>query len=176
MKKCFALLLALTLVMGASLASATELEVSQATTEFDVTLEIPEGYEAVQDRENGNLYIDILPSDKAQPEYWLSIGYSEEYDGVTFNDLSEEDVDSIVAEISTAFAAPVWSEATTKEGTQVCVMDETEGESDWALIFTIYKGYFITVQIEKDDYSMLSEADIQRAVDLLGDMHFVDQP
>lgn len=174
MKKFIALLLAAMLLMGVTCAVAEKVEVAQATADFDVTMVIPEGYAMTEDRNNGNLYINVMPEDEAAAGYYISIGYSEEYDGDTLSELSDEEAEQISEILKESFANPSFEQTLTAEGTMVYVFRETEGESDWALAVTVYKGYFIAVQIEKADYSQLCDEDVQRAIDLLSDMHFVE--
>lgn len=138
---------------------------------------VPVGYGMKEERLNGNLYISVTPKEEAEAaSYYVSIGFSEEYDGRSIAELSDEELENISAQILPAFMNPECVLNETSEGTRVFTFDEKEGESDWAIAVTVYKGYFITVQIERPEYEKLSALDLERAIDLLSDMHFVDQP
>ncbi|MCI5957242.1 MAG: hypothetical protein MRZ54_09680 [Clostridiales bacterium] len=174
MKKILALLLAAVMLTGVSLAMAENVTVSQAVPDFDVTMVIPQGYRMTENRHSNSIGIDVEPEDEAAARYYISIGYSEAYDGRTISDMDDGEVEQILDFISEGFYSPAISSYITAGGTLVYVLDENEAESDWAMAITIYRGYFITVQIEKEDYSELDEEDMQRAITLLSDMHFVE--
>ena len=174
MKKLFALLITVLLLAGASFAMAENVTVDQAVVDYDVTMVIPQGYAMTENRRSGGISIDVMPEDKANAQYFITIGYSEAYDGRTISEMSDDEVEQILDFISEGFYSPVISSYTTSEGTLVYVLDETEAESDWSMAVTIYRGYFVTVQIEKEDYAELTQEDVQRAITLLGDTHFVE--
>lgn len=174
MKKIFALLLSVLMLLGLSLAAAEEVEVEQATADFDITMVVPEGYNMTEERLNGNLYISVVPRDEAAASYFISIGYSEEYDGRSISELSEDELEHIASQITTGFQNPERVLNETSGGTLVYTFDETEGESDWGIAVTVYRGYFITVQIERPEYEELSADDLRLAIDLLSGMEFVD--
>lgn len=174
MKKLFALLITALLLAGASFAMAENVTVNQAVVDYDVTMSIPQGYAMTENRRGSGISIDVMPEDKTNAQYFITIGYSEAYDGRTISEMGDDEVEQILDFISEGFYSPVISSYTTSEGTLVYVLDETEAESDWAMAVTIYRGYFVTVQIEKEDYAELTQEDVQRAITLLGDTHFVE--
>lgn len=179
MKKLLALLMAAVMLMGVSYVMAETVQVEQSTAAFDVTMVIPEGFSMVEQRVNDTLCIDVLADDPAvNPNYSMTIAYSEEYEGHTISELTEEEQESLLEKLTEEnFWDATVSGHTTTGGTLVFVLDENEAEvgTDYALAFTVYKGYFIQMFVEHDDYSKLSEEDIQRAIDLLSDMEFVDK-
>lgn len=174
MKRILALLLSVAMVLCLSFAAAEEVEVAQATADFDITMVVPENYNMTEERLNGNLYINLAPKDETAASYFISIGYSEEYDGRSISELSDDELEYISWLITQEFQNPEATLNVTSGGTLVCTYDETEGESDWAMAVTVYKGYFITVQIERPEYAELSTEDLQLAIDVLGGMEFVD--
>lgn len=174
MKKIAAVLLAAVLSLSLAAACAQQVSITQATADFDVTMTLPAGYTMTEDRQNGNLYVNVVCADETAAGYYLSIGYSEEYDGRSMGELTDEELEAISAAITPAFQAPECLVNETEGGTRVLTFAETEGESFWAQAVTVYKGYFITVQIEKPHYAALSDEDIDRAVALLSGMSFVE--
>lgn len=173
MKKCMLLLLCAVLSLSMTLAAAEALVIDDVGLPFDVSLGIPEGYSLIHDRSNEYLQLDVLPAEAQQPIYAISIGFSEEYRGQTLNAMAQEDIDHIVSIVSQDFDQPACSSTRTAEGTLVYMVDETSSASDYAMAFTVYQGYFITVGIHTADFTALTEADLQGAVDLLSDMQFV---
>lgn len=174
MKKVLALLLAAMMLVGAG-ALAEQVTVKDATAAFDVSMKLPDGYTMMENRVNGNLYITVRPEEKTEAHYYLSIGFSEEFDGRTLGDLADDEIALIRDGVAEAFAAPEMKEYDTTGGTHVLLFDETAGESDFGIAVTVYKGYFITVQAERPEYAELTEEDLQRAVDLLSGMTFIEE-
>lgn len=174
MKKLFALLLAAMMLLSAG-ALAEQVTVNNATAVFDVSMKLMDGYTMTENRVNGNLYINITPENGTDAHYYLSIGFSEEFDGRTMSDLTDEEIAVIRSGVAEAFAAPEMKEYDTTGGTHVLLFDETQGESDFGIAVTVYKGYFITVQAERPEYAQLTEEDLQRAVDLLSGMEFIEE-
>ena len=81
MKKSFALLAAVIMLLGIACATAETVEVQQATVDFDVTMVIPEGFTMMEQRVNDTLCIDVLADDpEANPTYFMTIAFSEEYE------------------------------------------------------------------------------------------------
>src|SRR5574344_704562 len=95
MKKLICLLLVLTMTFGLTAAMATEGEtevaVQQFQGNFDVTCVVPDGYAMQEIRYEDTVYVSFLPDDESKTNYVVSLAYSEEYDGVTLNDMSDED-------------------------------------------------------------------------------------
>ncbi len=174
MKKGFALFLAAAMLLSACCAVAETVQVYRATDDFDVTMVIPEGYGMKEERVNSTLMIDVTSEDETLPMYLLTIAFSEEYEGRTLSELTEDEQDELINMMDDEYHHPVVSSQTTKEGTMVFVLDENDSESDYATAFTVYKGYFIQVYIAKPSFDTLSEADVEMAINLLGDMHFVE--
>ncbi len=177
MKKSFALLAAVIMLLGIACATAETVEVQQATVDFDVTMVIPEGFTMMEQRVNDTLCIDVLADDpEANPTYFMTIAFSEEYEGRTISEMSDEEQNALVEKISTDnFEKAILSSYITTGGTLVYVLDEDDSESDYALAFTVYKGYFIQMFVERFNFDTLSGQDIQRAIDLLSGMEFVDK-
>ncbi|MEG0742705.1 MAG: hypothetical protein RSC91_06290 [Clostridia bacterium] len=175
MKKILALVLSTMLLLSASFAMAQSVDVEQATDTFNVTMVIPEGYTMQEERQSDTLCINVIPEDKAAPEYRITIAYGEEYDGRTLSELTEEEQNALIGSVDDDFQNRKLSSYTTGGGTLVYVMDENDSESDYATAFTLYKGYFIQMYVATPTFATLSEANIQMAIDLLTGMQFVDK-
>ncbi|MEG0902296.1 MAG: hypothetical protein RSG96_09255, partial [Clostridia bacterium] len=103
MKKILALVLSTMLLLSASFAMAQSVDVEQATDTFNVTMVIPEGYTMQEERQSDTLCINVIPEDKAAPEYRITIAYGEEYDGRTLSELTEEEQNALIGSVDDDF-------------------------------------------------------------------------
>lgn len=176
MKKMMALLLALTMLFGATAAMAEEVTVAQATAEYDVTLTLPEGYTMQEDRDNNMIALSIDPANETDASYYICIAPSEEYAGLTLNELSDDEKTLLQDMYDEDFAKPEAHSLTTEHGTEVYLFNETaeDAENSFAEGFTIYKGYFINIYAYRLDGAKLEQADLDTAMKILSDMWFVE--
>ncbi len=170
MKKLFTLLLAAMLLCGAMAAAEQTVVFRDEHVNFDVTMVIPEGYTSEQAQSGRHVHIHLVPQDAAKAEFGVSVAYSELTDERTINEMSREEIDTILAMASLDFVAPAITETQTSAGTKIYLLDETDSGSDYMTAVTLYKGYFVTVDINKADFSALSEADAAMALEVLGGM------
>lgn len=182
MKKIFALLMAMLMLAGFTCAVAEEeaTTIQNATPEFDVTTVVPEGYQLEETRYESTVYLLFTTQTEGKPDYIVSIAHSEEYDGLTLNELSDEEKEALLVQMSEDFAAPEVHDLVTESGTQVYLINETVAEGDddadasYATGFTIYKGYFFQIAAIKDDFDVLSQEEIDLAMKILSDIWFVE--
>ncbi|MDD3336033.1 MAG: hypothetical protein PHI98_11025 [Eubacteriales bacterium] len=184
MKKIFALLLALAMMLGMTTAMATEstdeVALQQLQADFDVTCVVPDGYTMQEHRFDDTIYVYFAPDEEDKTEFVASIAYSEAYDGITLNDMSEEDKKQLLDTMDDDFNVPEIHDLTTENGTQVYIVNETGAENDdadcsFASGFTIYKGYFIQIFVTRGDYDKLTQDDIDLAMKILSDMWPVEK-
>lgn len=173
MKKILAALLCALLLTGVALAEETASVT--AAEGFDISVVVPEGYTFSENYFHDKLYAELDPTDAARATMTFSVGYSAEYDGVTLNELSEEEVNALIAVCVEDFAYPTWAVSETEKGTKIIVIDENSDVDEYAEIFTIYKGYFVQVLIEPGETQdgQLTDDDLALAVKFLSDMEFV---
>lgn len=172
--KLFALVMALMLCLT-SLAFAETVQYGTAEDPFAITVVLPEGYKGDYAFADEYLLL-MLDAEGATTDFWITIGYSEEWDDRTITELTAEEKEELIAMFNEDFSIPKVTEKITKEGTPLIVMDEDdpESESDFALVFTVYRGYFVLVNVWNKDFSHISEENIDLAVEILGDTHFVE--
>ena len=178
MKKLISLLLAAAMMLSVPLASAEQASpvlFQDENVTFDIEMVIPAGYTAEKTQQDRYMYVHLIPEDAAKPEFMLSVAYSESSEGATFNDMPQEHIDMILAFVEADFAVPEVSEAFTRDGTRVLIVDETGSESDYALAFTMYKGYFVNIGCYKADFSTLTEEDEAIAIDLLNELCLIEK-
>lgn len=184
MKKIIALLMAMMMLCSFTCAIAEKEDqtlVENATPEFDVTTVVPEGYELEQVRYEGTVFLSYTNDAPGTANYVISIAHSEEYDGISLNDMSDEDKQALAAVMTEDFAAPEVYDMVTESGTQVYLINETiaEGDDDadvsFAIGFTIYKGYFFTLSAYTEEFDVLTREQLELAVKILSDIWFVEE-
>lgn len=181
MKKLVALLLAL--FMLGSVAFAEENAEEPATTleakdimNFDIAMDaIPEGYTMEKKEIEGDLLAIFTPEDETKVSVYISIAYSEIYDGYTLNaaDMDEEAMANLEDVMGEDYNMPSFTLAQTEHGTELIVIDETEADSDYGEILTVYQGYIISASLLKQD--SLTREDYELAVKILSDLWIVDK-
>lgn len=175
MKKYLSILLACLLaltVFGAAAEETAPVEI-KVHDGLTISVVVPEGYTFSGDWNGEILYADLTPADPAAPAMILSVAASEEYGGVTINDLSEDELNSLIAVCTADYASPSYAISETTHGTKLIVLDENSDADEYVEIVTLYQGYFVQVLMEPTDESQLTEDQIAVAVQLLSDMKFV---
>lgn len=177
MKKLTALILALLMLCSVAFAEETAAEEATATLDaeeiinFDVTMdEIPEGYAMSKEVVAGRT---VLTFSNDSTFIGISVAYSDMFEGYTLKlaEMSEDDKAAMQAICSEGYSNPVFSETQTSHGTDLIVINESDVETDYADVFTIYEGYFINASMLKD--SELTDDDLALAVKLLSDLWIV---
>ena len=181
MKNMLALVLALLMLgVGAAVAESAVEEQPQekilsVAKNFDITIELPAGYQMVKEAMDGFLYAEIF-SEETNVSYTLSIAYSEELseqDDLT--KMNQEQFEAFVAAVAADYAAPETRVYETSHGTKLLFIHETEGEeSGYGMLLTVYQNYMISLYM-LDTAKPLSEEEIQVGVDLLSEMWFVEK-
>lgn len=183
MKKFLAMMLAAMLLLSCSAALAETTVEEKVTIEssdyapFDVTMVIPDEYTKQEYRSDGLLAITVLSDDDDTPDFIIIIAPSEAYEGITLNELSDEEKKELLDTMVEGFNEPEINDLVTEHGTQVYLINEVSPESEGAYYadgFTIYKGYFITVSLYKPNFTQLTQENLDLAIKLLSDMWFVD--
>lgn len=181
MKKMLALVLAL-LMLGVGAAMAEETAEAQPqekkialSSSFDITIELPAGYEMTKEVSDGMVYAEIF-SEETDVSYTLGVGYSEELseqDDLT--KMTQEQFDEFVAVIAADFAAPETRVYETSHGTKLLFIHETAAEeSGYGMLMTVYQNYVVGLYMLNTE-NPLSEEDIQTGVDMLSELWFVEK-
>lgn len=173
MKKLFAAVLALMLTLTCVAAVAENAAVVQMTKAYDITIDVPAGYTMTKVPMDDTIMATFVPDDPTAAAYTLVIVYSEEFGDYILNDLSEEEAANMEALLLGDFADAVVTYPTTQAGTKLIQVDEQGSESEFGFVLTIYHGYFIEIDLEKED-GQLTEADFQMAIDLMSSLQLVD--
>ena len=182
MKKCLAIVLSLSLLLGgAALAETAEknsigsINVNGA---FTLMARLPEGYYYQPLTTQGELMIaGILPleNDGTRPMMTLSICFDELLSEVErLNDLNEDALAQIAATFTAEDQVDI-SYMETAHGTKLMVVKETADTVDYVDFYTIYKGYEIEFVLNYGtaDAPAITEEQIATAIQFLSDLDFV---
>lgn len=138
----------------------------------EVTMILPEGYTVTSLEDAGNV-VSISNADTGTPDYKLSFAFSEEYSGVSSFDMKEDEFLQLSEILQAEYNMPSVTYAQTQEGSRLIILDENKSGSDFANIYTLYKGYFVQVYIARPDYATLSDKDIDVGIQLINDTHIL---
>lgn len=175
MKKAFAILVALTMLLSLASAFAEKLQVTEDFKTFDVALTVPEGYTASQSTENGYVDVEMTTGDAEKPSFDLHIAPSEELEEQSLKELTEAERASLLELIEADFSAPEHEFFTTPSGNEIILTRETDVQAgEYATMQTIYHGFFFFLSCKYEDYRALTDADIAlmhqltESVDIVG--------
>ena len=179
MKKAFAILLCLAMLLGCSAMAETAEKTHLATVNmngaFQLQCSVPEGYEIIEIESADDSYVAMLAAEEDKPLLMLSIAFNELYaDVARMNDLDEE----ALAQAEEAFREEDNVEISYTEtayGTKLMMIREAEGAVDYVDFYSIYLGYEIEiVAIAADEEAGLTDEQIQMVVDFLSNLDFVE--
>ena len=145
--------------------------------EFMLRGKIPEGYDLQVISGRGSKIIAALTSDDiSKPGMMLTVAFNEMYADVKrMNDLSAEEMETVKASY-TDMNDVEFSEAETAEGTKLLIAKEAGTDEDFVSIFSVYQGYSIEFVLSPNPdaaNSVLTDAQIQTAIDFLSNLEFV---
>ena len=185
MKKLFAILLALCLLLTVTVLAeegkdadtlteeeTTSVEISDFFT-FDITMDaIPEGYTMTTGGYEGVQYAAFTAEDK--PLITVAVAHSEEFDGYTMvlSELTDEQVAGMTEYLTEDFFNAQITYTQTTHGTDLVVVNENDVDTDTVQIVTVYDGYIVNCEIF-NNAGEVSQADIDTAVQIISDMWFV---
>jgi len=187
MRKISAIMLLLAMLCGcAALAETAEKEyiaTVDANGVFELRCALPEGYQITEGVSEDPSYRTFrIEGEKDKPYMTLSIAFDEMYaDTERLNDLDSEEKNALLATFS---AEDIVESSITKTdfGTELITVRETDGETDYVVFFTIYKGYEIEFVLnapvpenDGDAAAGLTDAQIQMAVRFLSDLDFIPE-
>jgi hypothetical protein len=170
MKKTLAILLAviMTLVCGGALAETVKF--LENSSEFDITMELPEGA-VVGDQTSSPLVSFCEITSEGLASVAVTIAPSDIYGDLSLKDLSDEEVAELEAQAAEQYEDPEITIETTPLGNQyIFVNADEEGIN---AIFTLYLGYFVELTQWHDDFSPITEADNAFMLQLLYNLDFL---
>ncbi|MDD3410739.1 MAG: hypothetical protein PHY12_07995 [Eubacteriales bacterium] len=161
MKKFWAVLAAL-LVLTASFGAAAEAtKLSESASAFDAQITFPEGAQVdamtVDDTSLTSAAVE------GKPLLTLTIAPSEEYDDLSMDALSGDELQQMFTALSGDLDAPVFTTGVAAGGYKYLYIDE-KGEYDVGELVTLYDGYFLTLFFAYEDYRTLTDDDLAYAL------------
>ena len=181
MKKIAAVVLCLALLLGCAAALAEGekelLGTLNVNGAFDLRCRLPEDYRTqITAMNNTRIEADITSEDPAKARLHLTISFDEMFfDVERMNDLDQETLDFLEATYREEDEVEI-TYRETSYGTKLMLVRETRDGTDFVAVFSIYKGYdveFLLTPGEGAAEAVLTEEQIQMAIDFLSDLDFV---
>lgn len=161
MKKILSLVIIVVLAASFTTAlAAEEYKVLENFDSFDVTVTVPDSMTITQVDRAEWIDTEITYADGHEPAFHLHITPTEEYVGLSFADLSEEEQNTMIATIEEDFMEPVQELYTTPSGNLVLLIKETADSGSFATIQTLYRGFLIYLYCAYDDFAPVTDGDI----------------
>lgn len=173
MKKAMSVLLAVMLLLFTFGASAESFRFTEDSSDFDISMLLPEGAVVDSQRGVGDLSL-VTVTKEGLASVRISIAPTDEYDKESMNDLSEEDIEHLKQLSATEFDDPIITVEVTLLGNKYIHVCANDAESDSDAIFTLYKGYFIEMTQWHEDYSEITDADYAFMQQLLYNVEFTE--
>lgn len=184
MKKLFALLLTLALLLGccaalAETAAKTEIGTVNMNGAFKLQCSLPENYTIeITSKDNDGMLAVISTEDITKPMMFLAIEFDEiYYDVKRMNDMSEDQLLEIIDTFTNEGDEVLVSYRETSHGTKLMIVREALDTVDYVSIISVYEGYMIEFDMLAGDGAEegLSEAQIQMCIDFLSDLDFIPE-
>lgn len=174
MKKiCMLLVLCLLLGSVSAMAGTAPIDLMKLTDKVGLIYLIPDGVKDVSVEDVYNMKILTYEmEDEWMPDYKLIISHSELLDGRDITDLTEEEIDTLVA--YTALDSEAYGyEVIKMEDGWPAILISFEGTSDWVDAVTVISGYIIQMHGAHADFSPLTKEENDFAFDLLDTVDIV---
>ncbi len=182
MKKIIALVLCVVMLLtcAAALAETAPAEkesmgVLRVNKAFDIRYKaLDNGYKINIYQQNDMAIIaNISTPDKTLPGIGLIIIFDDSWaDTERLNDISQEDMDAVKASFYEEYETLEFETRETSQGTELLIVKVPSGQD--AYVYTIYKGHEIELHLTPgEEQEALTDADIDRVADFLGEMEFV---
>ncbi len=174
MKQTIGLILILAMVFTLTAAAAETVEIYRENTLFYIEVTLPAGARVVNSTADETLSMtDIGFIDAGRPSVVITVAPDEQYSGQGMSDLTQEEVDLIISEITMEMAAPVEDLRYTPDGYAYIVVNESTAENDTCDAVMLVNGYFIMVNVFYPDYRELTEQDMAIGPSVMDTFRFV---
>jgi len=162
MKKIMALVLILCVVCALSAAAAQSVEIYREDTSFYIEVTLPNGARVSDTATDDHFSMtDLEYITQGKPSVVITTAADELYVGQSLSDLSKEDVELIINEITVEMADPVVDIRKTPEGYEYIVANESTENNDACDTVMLVNGYFMMVHVYYPDFRELTEEDMQ---------------
>ncbi len=169
MKKVLSVLVAAMLLLTATSAFAERIKVEETAKYFDIEIDVPDGAQVDQFTFEGWVCVEMLIGAEGtnRLEFDFSVTPSEEYDGKSLIEYTDEEKALLMAAVGEGFWEPEHEFFLTELGNLVLFTRETSELNDYAVMQTVYKGYFVFLYCGYEDYSPLQDADLMMMLDIM---------
>ncbi len=184
MKKLFALLLSLALLLGcctalAENAAKTEIGSINMNGAFKLQCSLPENYTIkIASKDNEGMIAVVSTEDDTKPMMFLTIEFDEiYYDVKRMNDMSEDQLQEIIDTFTSEGDEVNVSYRETSHGTKLMIVQEAVDSVDYVSIISVYEGYMIEFDMLAGAAAEdgLNETQIQMCIDFLSDLDFIPE-
>lgn len=193
MKKIFAIILCLALLLSCTALAETAEKESMGTVKveeaFNIKCKMPEGYTLQLDEGLGDethIVASVVSADESKPVVRVIIAYNDEYTtfneetkektAMRLNDVDEETLESIKESFITdgEMTDVTYEETETAYGTKLLVVKGLFMGEETVIVYTIYKSYEIEIAVEaaKSAEGDLTDEQVKMITDFLSDMDF----
>lgn len=169
MKKILAILTAVVLTLSCTAALAEIVKFQEDSTDFDIQMELPEGA-TVGEQEASELVSVCEIQSEGLANVYITIAPSDLYDKLSMNDLSDEDVETLISLATEQYDNPETAIEVTPSGNKYIHVSSDAGIDS---IFTLYLGYFVELTQWHEDYSAITDADYAFMQQLLHNIDFL---
>ncbi|MDD3213128.1 MAG: hypothetical protein PHY64_05620 [Eubacteriales bacterium] len=169
MKKILAIVTAVVLTFCCTAAFAEVVTFQEDSTDFNIQMELPEGA-TVGEQEASELVSVCEIQSEGLADVYITIAPSDIYDKLSMNDLSDEDVDSLVSMATAQYDNPEVNIEITPSGNKYIHVNSDAGIDS---VFTLYLGYFVELTQWHEDYSAITDADYAFMLQLLHNIEFL---
>ena len=193
MKKIFAIILCLALLLSCTALAETAEKESMGTVKveeaFNIKCKMPEGYTLQLDEGLGDetlIVASVVSADESKPVVRVIIAYNDEYTtfneetkektAMRLNDVDEETLESIKESFITDgdMRDLMYEDAETAYGTKLLVVKGLYEGQEVVIVYTIYKSYEIEIVTEAAASAEgdLTDEQVKMIVDFLSEMDF----
>lgn len=164
--------LALCLLLAATTAQAGTInELMRLNDEVMLVYMQPEGVASIDIADSAGMKVlTYTMEDSSMPRYVLTISYSDLLHERDITDLSEAEIEQLVAVTAVESEAYSHEVVEMEDGWPAVLLlnDEVDGGSDWVDAFTLISGYLVQIHgYHLDDFRPLTEAEDRMALTLL---------
>ena len=173
---CLALLLTLP-VSGICEAAEEPTETLEIHGKFALTCTVPEGYLYEETQVSEDLIVGSLEAeDGLRPTIRFAVAVSEDYEGRTLNDFSEEELAELSALASEEMVDPAVTIGETAHGTKLIISRDMDPVNSSLDITTVYHGYYITfIMYPAIDGTQLTDEQVNLCIDFISDLWMVEK-
>ena len=175
MKKIAALLLLLCMVCVIWPAAAQEIEIHREEPLFYIVVTLPDSARVTQSITDDHFSLTELEFPvTGKPVIVITTAADELFVGQSLSDLSQDEIQMIIGDITVEMANPSVDIHSTADGYVYITVNENTQENDICETVMLLNGYFIMVHVYYPDNSRLTDQDEAYGPSIVETLHWVD--